>query len=121
MTRRHGLTLVEVLAATVLLAMIAAACLPLLRSSMRALRDPPPAVELLDLSRLADRFVADPAGFGAEAPQDESIELGWPEHPDRSPVTVRRFTAGDEDAEWLTFTCDRWTVSRWVTVEADEP
>ncbi len=126
MRRRHGLTLVEVLASTVLLTLVAATCMPLLRQAMRGLREPATPFELLELVEFADAFVADPAAFGFDEIQpvdgEAQLESPWPQDPDRPAVAVRRLTVDDQDADhaWLTFTCDRWTVCRWKAVEPQE-
>ena len=123
MRRRHGLTLVEVLASTVLLAILAATCLPLFQGAMRAFHSPEPPFDLLELSQLADSFIADPTAFGAESlPEEGELEAPWPAHPARPPVTVRRLTAEDPevDHDWLAFSSGRWDVYRWVQAQEEE-
>ena len=118
---RRGLTLVEVLASTVLLALIAAACTPLLRQATRLMCDPGHSFELFELSRLADALISDPTAFGLESVHGQSnFEVAWSDQPDRSAVAVRLLTADTEDVDhaWLTFACDGWVVSRWVPLEA---
>ena len=121
MMRRHGLTLVEVLASTVLLTLVAATCMPLLRQAMRVLGEPAPPFELLELVEFADAFIVDLAASATDEiePLDDQFprELPWPDDPDRPAVTIRRLTGEDADHAWLTFTCDRWTVCRWKAVE----
>ena len=122
---RRALTLVEVLAATVLLAMLAAACMPLLQRAMRALRAPPPPdapFELFELSQLADSFLADASAFGVESPSEQDeLQLPWPEHPQRPPVIVRRLTAQatEVDHTWLAFSSGKTFIFRWVPVDHD--
>ena len=120
MTRR-GLTLVEVLASAVLLTLIASASVPVLRQAGRALREPPRPHALFDLARFADKAVQDPDANGFDLPVDDSrLEVPWPDEPDWPAVTIRRLQAGpDADHVWLTFTCEPWTVVRWVAVDPD--
>lgn len=64
--RRRGLTILEVLAAAVLLSVITAACLPLLGGARRwtdASRAPDLFAELI---RLTDAVMADPEAFGLD-------------------------------------------------------
>lgn len=79
----RGLTLIEVLAATVLLGITAAACVPILTSAMRVLHEEHAAsVSLDDLAIFADGVVADPESFGltiAQLHELDSIEISWPD------------------------------------------
>ncbi len=123
MTRRRGLTLLEVLASTVLLTMLASACLPLLRQAMSDLRQTDEPFALVELTQLAELFLADPSAFGVESlpsPLDE-LHLPWPERPGRSPVTVRRWRADapPPDHAWLSFSCEGQRIFRWLAVEAE--
>ncbi len=120
----RGLTLIEVPAATALLAMMAAACVPLLRQSMRAAREPEHPIELLELAEIASGFLSDPSSL--ELGQERgSAEIPWPDHPERPPIAFERLMSESVDADhaWMTFTCAGLTVSRWVPVEepGEEP
>ncbi len=122
MSEGRGLTLVEVLAATVLLAILAATCMPLFQRAMRALQTTKPPFELLELAQSADSVLADPSAFGVEAPaQLAELQLPWPEHHDRPLITVRRLSAFDSESDhaWLTFSCGGQTVYRWVPLERE--
>lgn len=126
MMRRRGLTLLEVLASTVLLTMLASACLPLLRQAMSDLRRTDEPFALVELTQLAELFLADPSAFGVESlplPLDE-LHLPWPERPGRSPVTVHRWIADTApppppDHAWLSFSCEGQRIFRWLAVEAE--
>ncbi len=124
MTERRGLTLLEVLAATVLLAVLAGACVPILRHAARAMNTPSASSDLRELAALADAFVEGPGEFGI-APDSMPLEfeLDWPESPDRVPVRVRILTADAPDAEdlWLAFATDEWFVLRWMTGPGGTP
>lgn len=125
MMHRRGLTLLEVLAAAVLLTVLATTCMPLLRKAMRDLREPEESVAIFDLAQFADDFVADPSAFDAESitPVAEAIQVPWLEHPDRPAVRVLRLNAigSDTDHAWLRFACGNRTVVRWIAVEVDRP
>ena len=135
---RHllGLTLVEVLASTVLLALMASVCVPLLQGSIRALRPATTSVPVVELAALADAFVLAPGSFGDETLDLGTLEmmsLGWPDDPDRPEITVTRLAPAESDVEddedptrleyvWLAFTCADVTLWRWVAIaEEDEP
>ncbi len=124
MIRRRGLTLLEVLASTVLLTMLASACLPLLRQAMSDLRQTDEPFALVELTQLAELFLADPSAFGVESLPSEldELHLPWPEQSDRSPVTVRRLSADapPHDHDWVSFSCEGQRVFRWLAVEADD-
>ncbi|MCH8314449.1 MAG: type II secretion system protein [Planctomycetes bacterium] len=126
MIRRRGLTLLEVLASTVLLTMLASACLPLLRQAMSDLRQTDEPFALVELTQLAELFLADPSAFGVESLPLESDELHlpWPERPGRSPVTVRRWRADTpppppHDHAWVSFSCEGQRIFRWLAVETE--
>ena len=126
MRPRRALTLVEVLAATVLLAMLAAACMPLLQRAMRGLDEPDAPFNPLELSQLAASLLADASAFSVESPyQQDELQLPWPEHPQRPPVTVRRLMAQDVESDhaWLAFSSGKTFIFRWVPVDhnAQEP
>ena len=123
MTRRRGLTLLEVLASTVLLTMLASACLGLLRQAMSDLRQTDEPFALVELTQLAELFLADPSAFGVESlpSQVDELHLPWPEQPDRSPVTVRRLTADapSPNHAWVSFSCEGQRIFRWLVVKTE--
>ena len=123
MMRRRGLTLLEVLASTVLLTMLAGACVPLLRKAMNDLRRPDEPFALVELTQLAELFLTDPPAFGVESlpSQLDELHLPWPERPGWSPVTVRRWHADTppRDHAWLSFSCEGQRIFRWLAVEAE--
>lgn len=117
----RGLTLIEVLAATVLLGITAAACVPILTSAMRVLHEEQAdAVALDNLAMFADGVVADPESFGltiAQLHELDSIEIPWQEEGVSVTIKSKRaegtairhslliFTTGAEGAR---------TVFRWI-------
>ncbi len=141
MRGRRGLTLLEVLASAVLLAVLAAACVPLLAAAMRDLEDERPPFEYGELVEFVDSLVAQGADVGpghassasegAAHSQEQAwfagtaeaeTEVPWPaEQADRPPVRVRRLRA-EPDARhgWLVFSAGAWTVCRWVEIRDEE-
>lgn len=137
MSKRHGLTLVEVLASAVLLAVIATASLPVLRASMTQLDAARSSARadfgLEELATAADFALADPAMLGVASTDEvtEEVEIPWPDHPERPPIVIRRLgtstsqTKADSDdaaipaAEyiWFEFVCAGWMVYRLVPVQ----
>ncbi len=124
MMRRRGLTLLEVLASTVLLTLLASACLPLLQQAMSDLRQTDEPFAMVGLTQLAELFLADPSAFGvASLPSElDELHLPWPEQPDRSPVTVRRLSADapPHDHAWVSFSCEGQRIFRWLAAEAEQ-
>lgn len=124
MMRHRGLTLLEVLASTVLLTMLAWACVPLLRQAMNDLRQPDEPFALVELTQLAELFLADPAAFGVESlpSQVDELHLPWPEQSDRTPVIVHRLStdAGPHDHAWVSFTSGEQRIFRWITIEDEQ-
>ena len=124
MMLRRGLTLLEVLASTVLLTMLASACLPLLRQAMDDLRQMDEPFALIELTQLVEMFLADPAAFGVESPPSErdELHLPWPEQSNRSPVVVHRLSAeaGPHDHAWLSFTSEGQRIFRWVAIKDEQ-
>lgn len=124
MMRRRGLTLLEVLASTVLLTMLAWACVPLLRQAMTDLRQTDDPFALVELTQLAEMFLVDPSAFGVVAlpsPGDE-LHLPWPEQSDITPVIVHRLSADTEphDHAWLSFTSEGQRIFRWLAIKDEQ-
>jgi hypothetical protein len=128
MRRRRALTLVEVLAATVLLAILTGTCVPFIERAARDLAEPHGVVPIDELGALADAVVADPEAFGIEDIRTvDRFELAWPEAPGRPAVGITMLTqetpAGGERTEepthaWLTFTSGEAIVFRWIEIGA---
>ena len=117
------MTLVEVLAALVLMGMVAGATLPLLRSSVRALRAPEPAASAFTLEGIADSLVADPEALGLESLPTSGVVVlagGGPASAALGRVQVELLRAQDPDVEhaWLAVSGGGRTVYRWL---ADPP
>src|SRR5437870_12209006 len=94
-TTHRGLTLLEVLVATVIMAMMASALVPMFSSALRILQPKTWEGEVdqnqrirFDLSRLADAFVINPAAFGrrdlVSQVKQGDFEVAWPKNPDQS-------------------------------------
>lgn len=129
MRSHRALTLIEVLASTVLLTMLAATCMPLLQRAMRTLEEDPAslAAPIIDLEQLADEFLAD-LGRQAVDPT-QTAELSWSAHPELAPVQVQLLVGGDESSgnddarlrgRWLKVSCAACSVLRWIPEPAQE-
>lgn len=114
---RRGMTLVEVVAALVLLATLAGAIVPLLQSSARALAPAPSAPDLVRLGDFAARLLTDPRALGLT---EEALSAGTLNQqlpcPGGPSVRVTRLEAGADHA-WLIFECGNAVIARWVFVE----
>jgi prepilin-type N-terminal cleavage/methylation domain-containing protein len=126
----RGLTLLETLIATAILATIAGACVPVVARAMALLRRPSePRVGQADLSIVADAFMADPAAFGVdheEMPNLVSFQMAWPAGaalpPPTSSVNVRVLRAADAEVDhaWVLFECEGTRSMRWLAVPERE-
>jgi prepilin-type N-terminal cleavage/methylation domain-containing protein len=123
MSTRRGLTLVEMLAAALLLAMLAAACVPRLQAIPAAGAGARPGFDLLDLARLADLIAADLARPGSpQRPMPLSpTSVAWPDHPERPPARMRWIVAANGGTEhaWIVIECHGLAVARWIPTAPD--
>lgn len=124
---RRGLTLLEVVAAAALLAVIAAACVPMLREARRWADRAAEPDRFDDLVAVADAIVADPEVFGlveTDLTTDGFETTISPPELDPDRVRIRLLQSDDEAAThaWVALDCDGDTVIRYVElpVEADE-
>lgn len=134
----RGLTLLEVLVATAILAMLAGAVVPSIAQALARLRPVAKAsiVDIADLGVVADQFIAEPEAFekGLAASQLHEIEfkqIGWPTDEPRfekftaQPIRIQaiRRAGGDESEThlWLSFSCDGVSVMRWVSIPPPPP
>ncbi|GEM_PF-3038494 len=122
----RGLTLIELLAATVLLALLSTACASLLRI-VRPLRadartDDDP-VSVFELEHFVDQVLLDSTTRAHCEPAGVDITLLWPDAASRSPVRVRRLADTSELAagasNWLGFSCRGLVVWRWLPVRRE--
>jgi prepilin-type N-terminal cleavage/methylation domain-containing protein len=128
----RGLTLLEVLIATALLAILAVASVPVIARAMTLLNADsiPGTIQVADLAAVADAFIAKPADFGlGEQPLHEIdvAQIDWPEDSsiESGPaITIRALRCADGpecDHLWLVFECERLAVCRWVFVPPAKP
>lgn len=129
----RGLTLIEVLAATALLTILAVTCVPLLRAALGSFHHQSTSTEI-DLALIADHLLQDPALFGfkdedqlvaMDSPTDvavpdkvaEMIELAEP-----ISVTVTCLRATDPEIEhgWLVIRYGDQVVPRWLKIPTIE-
>lgn len=134
--RRRGLTLIEVLASTALLTLIAVACVPLLGQALKSL-DQESESQDIDLAKIADELLANPAKFGLDADQlaelQEETELVLPPDlqladadsptPGHVEVTAMCLRAADPQTEhgWLVIRAAGQRAYRWLKIPKDEP
>lgn len=129
MMNHRGLTLLEVLAATVLLSMMAAVCVPILTSAMVALRgDSSSIADTSDLAQLAELFINDPSQFGFKDKnavlEHQQFTIVWPKQDSlrgkaNADVAVRVLRAAQPDEVthvWLIFTCQEQVLARWIAL-----
>lgn len=142
MTRR-GFTLVEALAATMLLAVLAVACVPMLRASAESSHDPARAIDPGALGELADRVSVKPAEYGL-AEDGPPVVVAWPEDlahgasdataamhrvPAREEEPSRTANApgisggsggseGSGGGAWIVVECGPRSAVRWIAPEA---
>ena len=123
MRRARGLSLIEVVLATAMLGLLAAAVVPLLRTAGERGTTQDRGFELLELSRFADAVLNAPGDFGLSTEQEawsECTELSWPDAPDRESVTLTVRDAPDSERRWLVFSCGEWSTARLVYLPAPE-
>ena len=116
MNARSGLTLLEVLAALVLLTIVASTTLSLMRSATRSLEAKQSDVDAVALGELADRFLARPAEFGLDGSVESGL-LAWPDAPGREPASFRLLRPQDAAAThhgWLEVSAGGTRVFRWI-------
>jgi len=107
-----------VLLATAMMAIVAAACLPLIREASAAAHDASAAVgDLEPLASLADTYVLTFDGNDVAAPS----AVPWPDDPARQPASIQRIDSSEPEADhaWLLFTDGDQQVLRWVPLPED--
>jgi len=120
------MTLIEVLAATVLLSILAATSARMLRD-VRADSEGAPSTSLFELTSLADSFMTEPARFGVKTPLEkvgtEEFAIAWPGLPDRGLVAITRVDPQTpmKDHAWLVFRHGSLAVSRYVPLSVKDP
>ena len=107
MNPRSGMTLVEVLAALMLLTLIATTAVPVMRYAFGTLRAAPLGEELSELGELADAFLEDPAAFGFPGALPDEGVLVWTDEPGREPARFRVLASNEADLQHA-----------WVAVQA---
>ncbi len=108
MTNRRGLTLLEVLLATAMLALLAASTTPLMVQARASLEHEDSADVHVDLDTFADTLLDDPAAYGIDDIHVfDHVTIDWPESPDATPIIVKRLNASDETVEFA------WLAVQW--------
>lgn len=119
---RRGLTLLEVVAAAVLLASSVVVCLPLIKDIAAAESRPPIEVACLDLGDLAERILTDPKDVGLGTHLNLrpglDVELAWPDEPERPRIRVRvQSSQMSADHAWLVLECQGVSAARCIPIE----
>lgn len=126
MRAARAVTLLEVLAATVLLTVVVSACLPILTClHSRTFHGEELRVE--ELASAADRVVADPTSFGLDPSAEwnksaaTSIRVGGSVGTVVVSVRAARPSGERERADhlWLVFEAEGVAVSRWARTESE--
>jgi prepilin-type N-terminal cleavage/methylation domain-containing protein len=121
MPRRAGLTLIEVLAATVLLGVLAVTCVPLLRDIAVTGTQPPVNIDHIDLSFAADAIIENRSSLGLDTWPAEPTLIPWPDDPSHPLVEVRlQARPSVTDGGWLIFRCEAAAVVRWVALDPEQ-
>lgn len=116
--RRRGLTLIEVIAATVLLASLTVAVVSVLQDANQIIAARAEMPELVPLAKLADALVEAPGEFGVELDglkiEDvvaiDSVELG----------TVRlHVVSRDSTHAWIAIEAGQAVVCRYVEIDPE--
>lgn len=121
--RRRGITLIETLAATALLATMAVVCLPLLHAAMRASMAPstPRTDEFddMELALAATSLSERPEDFGIDPSLDGPWTVWWSDGPDRRLIEVTRCESRSDSggSAWLVVRCGGMVTMRWVAVQ----
>ncbi len=128
MTSRRAMTLIEVLAATVLLATLGGVCASMLRSVPMRPGDSPidaTSIDMLAIQRAADALL-DVSDFRERVIADSNAEFetGWPEESARPSIRVRRVqheSSADEPTHaWVVFSCDQFVVWRCIELPREK-
>lgn len=115
MKGQRGVTLVEVLAAAVLLAVSVAALLPVLRDAHGVNAADDSGERVFALARAADRIMEGLEEEGVEALLGATQRVAWPGDPGRV-VVVRAEARAREGRRWawVVFEGDGVAVARWA-------
>jgi prepilin-type N-terminal cleavage/methylation domain-containing protein len=113
MTRR-GLTLIEVVAATVLLVSLSVAAVTVIRDSRRVIEAAPDPPELLELAILADQIAARPASYGLDPATAKAGDIVFVTH-DGGHIVVA-IAAREVDHAWIRVEQDGVAIFRYVRV-----
>lgn len=117
---RRAMTLLEVLAAVVLLGIMAVTLLPLLRE-VAAANDAPESPTIEPLIDLADAVVEDPESFGLKDWPMEPATVSLSGHDAISSVTVRALPAlSMKGGGWLVIESGKVQLIRWVAMKVEE-
>ncbi len=124
MIDRRGLTLLGLLVSVMLMAIIGAACLPVMQSAAAELSEAAVGEDEdgVGLARAVDAYLE---LEDTELPTDGEelmAELPWPEDVEAGPAYVKQLLSNDPGTDhfWLVFTCDGRSVARWMATETED-
>ncbi len=125
----RAMTLIEVLAATVLLAILGSVCASVLRSVSVIPTDPASgtvSVDMLSLERAVNELLDDPdLRERVIADASAEISLPWPDEPARPAIQARRVehesAAEESEHAWVAFSCEQCIVWRCIALPKENP
>ena len=126
---RRAMTLIEVLAATVLLAILSSVCASVLRSVPVMPTEPATStvfIDMLSLERAVDQLLDD-AELRERVIADASagMSMPWPDEPAQPAIQVRRVeheSAAEQPGHaWVAFSCEQYIVWRCVELPTEIP
>ena len=123
-TAAAGMTLVEVVAALVLLSVLGSAVLPVLIEARRAVATPAPVIDRDALEKFADDWLASKEGASITANAID-LERDWPTDAATATVRIRSVGAANDAPAaaghvWLLFECAGATVIRCADVDTTD-
>jgi prepilin-type N-terminal cleavage/methylation domain-containing protein len=127
MIARRAMTLIELVAALALLALLVATSVPILQQSALALDVTAPPMSVDELGAVADLVMRDPTAFGIESLESiEHVAINWPtelqsEGEARPLVTIELLRAEEAiDHGWLRFGAGDAATVRWLKLQEQE-
>jgi len=119
---RSGLTLIELVAALALLAMIVTVSLPIIQGAAAALQSTSQSISVEDLGLVADRVMSDPKAFRIESlGAIENTKIEWPEdvtpNPPSDPIVLEVVRNEESQHAWVRFSVGKVVTMRWLALE----
>lgn len=120
MNSPRGLTLLEVLIATVLMTMIAATCVPALREAAMVMQSDELTIEYIELTAIIEEWLDEHSHPLEELPEGEAMTIDGIDTVVDQPATIRFLRSDVEEADhgWLVGQCGQVELLRWVPIDA---